>query len=486
MKRFLIFLLLVGSQNVFGQGYLNFPLDTLALDSFYNYRAQIKYDANGNYNIVNTRQFHTASETRDIFFWTDRSGTIEKIRVTNNNIDDNYAIVDFDWQNNVHIGWERRDGSNLFQVIYANERQTTGDFSNTVWITSGGLNKATPHMAVGTDSIAHFVYMTFVTGQDNAYYRTYNFITSQLGPEITLGPAEASGENDIEAAVDNLNNVHITYTTNTNFNGGALMYFTNEGGSLVSIPTGLSANVSYPDITIDNNNTVYIVYRLSTDNRLYVISRPIGGSFTAPVAIVPPGVGLPAFWRSIDTDDVGNLYVTYANNNSSGPKGVFLVYGQGTVFNGPFLVYQDSAGAYLSMGSTSVTAKNHGEVAISFTPAASRFGNVVSDLFVKEGIMALVGIEDPVSHPDKFILRDNYPNPFNPSTSIGYVLPWGSNVRLTVYDISGKAIKTIVDKFEHAGEYSVTFDASGLTTGVYFYKLETDEFTETKKMLLVK
>src|SRR5690606_2149097 len=190
-----------------------------------------------------TRQFHTASETRDIFFWTDRSGTIEKIRVTNNNIDDNYAIVDFDWQNNVHIGWERRDGSNLFQVIYANERQTTGDFSNTVWITSGGLNKATPHMAVGTDSIAHFVYMTFVTGQDNAYYRTYNFITSQLGPEITLGPAEASGENDIEAAVDNLNNVHITYTTNTNFNGGALMYFTNEGGSLVSIPTGLSANV---------------------------------------------------------------------------------------------------------------------------------------------------------------------------------------------------------------------------------------------------
>src|SRR5690606_33799490 len=142
----------------------------------------------------------------------------------------------------------------------------------------------------------------------------------------------------------------------------------------------------------------------------------------------------------------------------SGPKGVFLVYGQGTVFNGPFLVYQDSAGAYLSMGSTSVTAKNHGEVAISFTPAASRFGNVVSDLFVKEGIMALVGIEDPVTQPDKFILRDNYPNPFNPSTSIGYVLPGSSNVRLTVYDISGKAIRTIVDKFEQAGEYSVTFD----------------------------
>lgn len=486
MKKFFLLMILLSSQCVFGQTYLNFPLDTLALDSFYNYRAQIKYDANGFYNIVNTRQFHTASETRDIFFWTNRSGNVEKIRVTNNNIDDNYAIVDFDWQNKVHIGWERRDGSNLFQVIYANERQTAGDFSNTVWITSGGLNKATPHFAVGKDSVAHFVYMTFVTGQDNAYYRTYNFITNQLGPEVTLGPAEASGENDIEAAVDGLNKVHITYTTNTTISGGALMYFTNENGSLVSIPTGLSANVSYPDITIDDNNTVYIVYRLASDNRIYMISRPSGGSFTSPVAIAPSGVGLPAFWRGIDTDENGRLYVTYSNNNSTAPKGVFLVHGIGSNFSAPILVYQDSAGVYLSMGSTAVTAKGNGEVAVSFDPAASRFGNVVSDLFVKEGTLTLTGIEDPQTQPDKFILKDNYPNPFNPSTSIGFFLPISSNVKLTVYDISGKAVRTLVDRFEQAGEYSVTFDATGLTTGVYFYKLETDEFNETKKMMLVK
>ena len=483
---YILAVVLLFAVNSSAQTYLNFPLDTLALDSFYNYRAQIKYDVNGFYHIVNTRQFHTASDTREVFYWTNKTGPVQKIRVTNNAVDDNYTSVGFDWQNKVHIGWERRDAGNLFQIIYANDRQADGDFSNTVWITTGGINKATPYMAVGKDSIAHFVYYTFVTGQDNAYYRTYNFVTGQLGNEVTLGPGEASGENDIEAAVDGLNKVHVVYTTNTSFGGGALMYFNNESGSLVSIPTGLGANVQYPDITIDINNTVHIIYRLSTDNRIYLISRPSGGSFTAPVAIVPPAIGNPVFWRGIDTDANGRLYVSYAQNSSTATKGVFLVHGIGGNFSAPILVYQDSAGAYLSMGSTAVTAKGNGEIAVTFNPAASRFGNVVSDIFLKQGTLTVTGISDPVTKVSGYELFDNYPNPFNPTTSIKYVLPESGNVKLTVYDVSGKLVSTLVDRFEQAGEYSINFDAGNLTTGVYFYKLQTDEFEETKKMMLVK
>ena len=486
MKKLFFLILVLFAQNSFAQSYLNFPIDTLARDSFYNYRAQIKYDVNGFYHIVNTRQFHTASDTREVFYWTNKTGPVQKIRVTNNTVDDNYTSVGFDWQNKVHIGWERRDAGNLFQIIYANDRLVDGDFSNTVWITSGGINKATPYMAVGNDSIAHFVYYTFVTGQDNAYYRTYNFVTEQLGTELTLGPGEASGENDIEVAVDGLNKVHVVYTTNANFGGGALMYFNNEGGTLVNIPTGLGANVQNPDITIDNNNTVHIIYKLSTDNRIYLISRPSGGSFTTPVAIVPSSIGNPVFWRGIDTDANGRLYVSYSQNSSSATKGVFLVHGIGSNFSSPMLVYQDSAGAYLSMGSTSVTAKGNGEIAVTFNPAASRFGNVVSDIFLKQGALAVTGIEDPVETVSDHKLFDNYPNPFNPSTVIRFAIPQNEFVSLKIFDGTGKMIRTLTNRTHSAGSYEYSFDASGLSTGVYYYSLEAGDFKQTKKMLLVK
>jgi hypothetical protein len=483
---FILVVFLLFSGNSYAQSYLNFPIDTLASDSFYNYRADIKYDVNGFYHIVNSRQFHTASDTREIFYWTNKTGPVQKIRVTNNAVDDNYTAVGFDWQNKVHIGWERRDAGNIFQLIYANDRQIDGDFSNTVWITTGGINKATPYMAVGKDSIAHFVYYTFVAGQDNAYYRTYNFVTGQLGSEVTLGPGEASGENDIEAAVDGLNKVHVVYTTNAVFGGGALMYFNNESGSLVSIPTGLGASVQNPDITIDNNNTVHIIYKLSTDNRIYLISRPSGGSFTSPVAIVPPSIGNPVFWRGIDTDSTGRIYVSYAQNNSAATKGFFLVHGTGSSFSAPIMVFQDSTSSYSTNGSTSITAKGSGQIAVCFGPAGSRFGNVISDIFLKQGTLTVTGITDPVTVASGYKLFDNYPNPFNPTTNIEYILPKSGNVKLAVYDLNGKLVSTLVDRFEQAGEYSINFNAGNLTTGVYFYKLQTDEFEETKKMVLVK
>jgi len=88
-----------------------------------------------------------------------------------------------------------------------------------------------------------------------------------------------------------------------------------------------------------------------------------------------------------------------------------------------------------------------------------------------------------------FKLEQNYPNPFNPETVIQYELLSDSYVRLKVYDIVGREITTLVDRAESKGTYMVTFDASKfatLTSGIYFYKLETDLFTDVKKMILAK
>ncbi|MBS1494920.1 MAG: T9SS type A sorting domain-containing protein [Bacteroidetes bacterium] len=86
----------------------------------------------------------------------------------------------------------------------------------------------------------------------------------------------------------------------------------------------------------------------------------------------------------------------------------------------------------------------------------------------------------------KFRLSQNYPNPFNPVTTIKYDLPFSNNVTLKIYGLLGNEIETLVNEKQNAGRYSVNFNASSLPSGVYYYKLTTDKFSETKKMLLVK
>ncbi len=89
--------------------------------------------------------------------------------------------------------------------------------------------------------------------------------------------------------------------------------------------------------------------------------------------------------------------------------------------------------------------------------------------------------------PQEYELSQNYPNPFNPSTIIQYSLAGRSNVTLRVYDILGREITTLINnEVQNAGKYKVTFDASRLSSGIYFYSLNAGQFVQTKKMILVK
>lgn len=101
-----------------------------------------------------------------------------------------------------------------------------------------------------------------------------------------------------------------------------------------------------------------------------------------------------------------------------------------------------------------------------------------------------VANEDPLISL-KFSLSQNYPNPFNPSTIIKYSIPEirgniNQITHLSIFDILGEELVTLVNKAESPGNYEVKFDASGLTSGVYFYKLNYGQFSETKKLLLLK
>lgn len=100
---------------------------------------------------------------------------------------------------------------------------------------------------------------------------------------------------------------------------------------------------------------------------------------------------------------------------------------------------------------------------------------------------APVGVDDnPLSVPDRIELSQNYPNPFNAQTVIAYSLPFDSHVKITVYNLLGQSVETLVSTDQQAGDHQVTWDAGDVPTGVYFYRIEAADFTATRKMLLAK
>jgi len=100
--------------------------------------------------------------------------------------------------------------------------------------------------------------------------------------------------------------------------------------------------------------------------------------------------------------------------------------------------------------------------------------------------VGVVGITQNSEIPKEFKVYDNFPNPFNPSTQIKIDLPQKLSVKVTVYDIAGREVKTLLNSEMNAGSYSVEFNASDFSSGVYFYRVETQIGIVTKKMLMVK
>ncbi len=115
---------------------------------------------------------------------------------------------------------------------------------------------------------------------------------------------------------------------------------------------------------------------------------------------------------------------------------------------------------------------------------ANRQGGVY--VFNEDGITAVNTRSLTASLPHGYSLSQNFPNPFNPTTSISYDVSRPSYVRIDVYDVLGRQVNTLVDETKVPGSYHVTFDATNLPSGVYYYRLQAGAFTETKKLMIIK
>ncbi|MDP2302408.1 MAG: glycoside hydrolase family 3 N-terminal domain-containing protein [Ignavibacteria bacterium] len=113
------------------------------------------------------------------------------------------------------------------------------------------------------------------------------------------------------------------------------------------------------------------------------------------------------------------------------------------------------------------------------------YARIIS-LKTKYGLISDADEYAETQKPENFVLFQNHPNPFNPKTVISYQLPTFSNVVLKVYDILGNEVATLINEYKSPGKYEVQFDAAGLTSGIYFYRLSANQFSSIKKFVLLK
>jgi hypothetical protein len=128
-------------------------------------------------------------------------------------------------------------------------------------------------------------------------------------------------------------------------------------------------------------------------------------------------------------------------------------------------------------------------------PAVENLSARLKAIHFKDGYGLILRTEDGLTwinqntgkeYPSKFRLSQNYPNPFNPITKINYELPITNYVDLSIYNLLGEKVTTIVNEKQAAGRYQVQWDAAGFASGIYYYRIEAGEFQDVKKMILLR
>jgi hypothetical protein len=160
--------------------------------------------------------------------------------------------------------------------------------------------------------------------------------------------------------------------------------------------------------------------------------------------------------------------------------------------SGPVLVRQDGRNSYSNVPDDTIFGKQilyQGNTISSMTGVMYYSFNrykLTPRADADFGVVTSVDSEPEQELPRSWSLAQNYPNPFNPATQIRYSVPVGGPVRLTIYNLLGQVVATLVDEVQPAGTYTARFDATHLASGVYVYRLSTGTFTDVKKMMLLK
>lgn len=212
---------------------------------------------------------------------------------------------------------------------------------------------------------------------------------------------------------------------------------------------------------------------------IYVVKLDAGGTYQW--SKTAGGDSLDGAFSIIKTMDGGYEAAGYTNSFGTGRTDEFLVKfdaNGNTCSNTTTPSGQSGSGGIIASQSPVVTTPN--STLISRPP-------LTVDSNITVNTICVIGIQQISNEvPDNFSLEQNYPNPFNPATKIRFQVSKSTNIKIAVYDITGKEVETLVNEKMTAGTYETQFDGSKYSSGIYFYSLITGNFVNTKKMILVK
>ncbi len=381
---------------------------------------------------------------------------------------DNEGII---WIGSTNKGLIKFDGKNFTSFNMANSPMQ-GDYAssiaedrfNNLWIT-----------AIKPGAGNHGALMKFDKVSNWSFYNTTN--------------SGISNSNNMKVAIDSNNIVWVCWFKLSKFNGTSWVTYDSTNS-----PIKYS---SLREIYVDKDNNKWIGV---DDYGLYKLTNDTNWTYYSPLNSGLGGTNI----NKIKEDNSGNLWIaigyyglTKFNPFASQwqnwtPKNSGLIsghpWGMSVGKDNIKWIGYGNGGSLTSLLDT--TFSYYTPAVQTYEMAEDKFGNLW--IATAEGLFefnknGIVGINNESSIiTNNFTLHQNYPNPFNPSTKINYELQITNYVTLNVYDINGRLVKEIVNQKQSAGNYSIDFDGSGLPSGTYVYRLQAGDFSETKKMVLLK
>jgi hypothetical protein len=262
---------------------------------------------------------------------------------------------------------------------------------------------------------------------------------------------------------------------------------------LSGIGTGLTWKQSNTGATTGHDRLGSLTCNRQTNEMAILFNKYTGTNADIRLNYSPLGIGIVGAWTldvPISALAGNEINPTIKCQERQGAYRISYV-SQGSGFD--TVVYMSASALPTFSGRQVVNQSNVTAVApavIGFRNGSGFDGGVLyaaNNNLLYDGSALLLGISQNGNNiPEKFVLEQNYPNPFNPSTSIKFSVPQNGFITLKVYDIMGREVASLINNEMTAGNYTADFNASGLGSGVYFYKLTSNGFTDTKKMILVK
>lgn len=334
----------------------------------------------------------------------------------------------------------------------------------------------------------------YVTGYSKGLTSNDDFVTikyNSAGVEQWVTHYNGDGNSvdvSIDIDIDHLNNIVICGSSSgigTNVDFTTIQYNSSGEEQWVQRFNGTTNQMDVPkELAINENGDVFVTgFTLGTNNHDYLtIKYSSGGVQQWASNYNGPGYnfGNEDEANALAIGENGNIYVTgisegffgsydYATLKYNSAGVVEWITSYDCKYDEPVSVVTDGLGHIYVTGQT---VFDYGEARATT---------------IKYSDEPATGIESENKDlPESFELNQNYPNPFNPSTTINYSIPKKSKVVLKVFDVLGREVSILINSEQPQGNYKIEFDASNMTSGVYFYRMQAGEFVKTKKMILLR